>query len=166
MSTTQIVCLPERMSKTHREQMVSLIMSRNKLRDISAEDLNERILRSYFVAYTVEDEQVVATAVLKNPFNDYRRHIFASAQLAINLPFYKELGYVATAESHEGRGLCKAIISKLFEDIKPNNVFMTTRTPAMINIGKKMGFKGYGEPLSGSDDPLVLMVYKEEEETL
>ena len=68
---------------------------------------------------------------MKRPQLSYRRKVFAKAQATTAPDEYRvELGWVAVAKSHRGRGLSRRIISQLIGLVENENVFATTRADA------------------------------------
>lgn len=159
----QKISLPERVTEKHLSQIIELIKKRNNLgRDIEFDVLRERLMRCHFIAYTVSDEDdIVCVAILKSPMLDYKRKVFEAARIPWPCDYFKELGYIATKRDFEGQGICKRLLHYLMKEVNPDKVFATTRSPAMINILKQIGFIGNGEPFERADnpDPIVLMTY-------
>ena len=69
-----------------------------------------------------------------------------------------ELGWVAVAKSHQGRGLSRRIIGQLISLAENENLFATTRADARaIRFAADHGFKPAGKPYpSGRGYDLVL----------
>ena len=103
--------------------------------------------------------QLVGVGALKHPRLSYRSKVFAKAQATASLDEYRiELGWVAVAKSHQGRGLSRRIIGELVSLVESDNVFATTRADARaMHFAVDYGFKAAGKPYpSGRGYDLVL----------
>jgi GNAT superfamily N-acetyltransferase len=103
--------------------------------------------------------QLVGVGALKHPLLSYRSKVFAKAQAIASLDEYRiELGWVAVAKSHQGRGLSRRIIGELVSLVESDNVFATTRADARaMHFAVDYGFKSAGKPYpSGRGYDLVL----------
>jgi predicted GNAT family N-acyltransferase len=103
--------------------------------------------------------QLVGVGALKHPLLNYRTRVFAKAGLATLSDEYRvELGWVAVAKSHEGRGLSRRIISQLISLAENENLFATTRTDGRaMRFAADYGFKPVGKPYaSGRGYDLIL----------
>ena len=69
-----------------------------------------------------------------------------------------ELGWIAVAKSHQGRGLSRRIIGQLMRLAENENVFATTRADARaMHFATDYGFNPAGKPYpSGRGYDLVL----------
>ena len=94
------------------------------------------------------DGRLVGVGALKHPLLSYRRKVFAKAQAAEPSNEYPvELGWVAVAESHQGRGLSRRIIGDLVSVAEHENLFATTRADARATrFATDYGFKPAGRP--------------------
>jgi GNAT superfamily N-acetyltransferase len=89
----------------------------------------------------------------------YRAKVFAKAQATTPPDEYRvELGWVAVAKSHQGRGLSLRIIDQLISLAENENVFATTRADARaMRFAVDYGLKPAGKPYpSGRGYDLVL----------
>lgn len=110
--------------------------------------------------------QVVAVGALKRPQLSYRRKVFAKARATTPPDEYRvELGWVAVAKSHRGRGLSRRIIGQLISLTANENLFATTRADERaMRFAADCGFKSAGYPYpSGSGYDLVLYLRNVEE---
>jgi len=85
--------------------------------------------------------------------------VFAKAGTTTPPDEYRvELGWVAVAKSHRGRGLSRRIIGQLISLAENENLFATTRTDARaMRFAADYGFKSAGKPYpSGGGYDLVL----------
>ena len=103
--------------------------------------------------------QLVGVGALKQPLRSYRRKVFARAGATVLSDEYPvELGWVAIAKSHQGRGLSRRIIGELIGLVEDENLFATTRADARtMRFATDYGFKSEGQPYpSGRGYDLVL----------
>jgi len=110
--------------------------------------------------------QLVGVGALKHPLLGYRAKVFAKARTTTPPDEYRvELGWVAIAKSHQGRGLSRRIIGKLISLAENENVFATTRADARaMRSAVDYGFKPAGKPYpSGRGYDLVLYLRNPEE---
>ena len=91
--------------------------------------------------------QLVGVGALKHPLLSYRTRVFANAGIAMLSDKYcVELGWVAVAKSHEGRGLSRRIIGELVSLAENQNLFATTRVDARaMRFAADHGFKPAGK---------------------
>jgi GNAT superfamily N-acetyltransferase len=102
----------------------------------------------------------------KRPQFGYRSKVFAKARATTPPDEYRvELGWVAVAKSHQGRGLSRRIIAQLISLAENENLFATTRTDARaMRFAADHGFKPAGKPYpSGRGYDLVLYLRNAEE---
>ena len=113
--------------------------------------------------------RLVGVGALKHPLLSYRSRVFAEARataLADEYPI--ELGWIAVAKSHQGRGLSRRIIAQLMSLAENENVFATTRPDARaMRFAADYGFKLAGKPYpSGRGYDLVLYLREAKEKHL
>jgi GNAT superfamily N-acetyltransferase len=107
--------------------------------------------------------QLVGVGALKHPLLSYRTRVFGEARATASAEEYPiELGWIAVAKSHQGRGLSRRIIGQLTSLAENENVFTTTRTDARaMRFAADYGFKLAGKPYpSGRGYDLVLYLRK------
>jgi GNAT superfamily N-acetyltransferase len=103
--------------------------------------------------------QLVGVGALKRPLLSYRSKVFAKAgMLMLSDEYHVELGWIAVAKSHQGRGLSRRVITYLLSLAEDENVFATTRVDARaMRFAPEYGFKAAGKPYpSGRGYDLVL----------
>jgi predicted GNAT family N-acyltransferase len=103
--------------------------------------------------------QLIGVGGLKHPLFSYRSKVFAKARATASSDEYRiELGWVAVAKSHQGRGLSRRIIGQLIRLVESDNVYATTRADARaMHFATDYGFKPAGKPYpSGRGYDLVL----------
>jgi GNAT superfamily N-acetyltransferase len=131
---------------------------------VDPQGLAERIRNASQLLFLRESNgQLVGVGALKHPLLGYRAKVFAKARATTPPDEYRvELGWVAVAKSHQGRGLSRRIISQLISLAENENVFATTRADARaMRFAVDYGFKPDGKPYpSGRGYDLVLYVCK------
>ena len=127
---------------------------------VDPEGLTQRISDASRLLFLRESNgQLVGAGALKRPQLRYRRKVFAKARATTPLDEYRvELGWVAVAKSHRGRGLSRRIIGQLISWAENENLFATTRADARaMRFAADHGFKPAGKPYpSGRGYDLVL----------
>jgi GNAT superfamily N-acetyltransferase len=75
--------------------------------------------------------QLIGVGGLKHPLFSYRSKVFAKARATASSDEYRiELGWVAVAKSHQGRGLSRRIIGQLIRLVESDNI---TRRPGQMH---------------------------------
>ena len=127
---------------------------------VDPEGLTQRIRDAFQPLFLRQsDGQLVGVGALKRPGLSYRSKVFAKARATTPPNEYPiELGWVAVANSHQGRGLSRRIIGQLITLAQNENLFATTRTDARaIRFAADHEFKLAGKPYpSGRGYDLVL----------
>ena len=129
-------------------------------RTVDAEGLTQRIRdASRLLFLRGSNGELVGVGALKRPLFDYRSKVFAKAGTTTPPDEYPvELGWVAVAKSHQGRGLSRRIIGQLISSAGNENVFATTRADERaLHFAADYGFQPAGKPYpSGRGYDLVL----------
>ena len=127
---------------------------------VDPEGLTQRIRDASRLLFLRESNgQLVGVGALKHPLLGYRAKVFAKARATTPPDDYRvELGWVAVAKSHQGRGLSLRIIDQLISLAGNENVFATTRADARaMRFAVDYGLKPAGKPYpSGRGYDLVL----------
>jgi GNAT superfamily N-acetyltransferase len=126
---------------------------------VDPDGLTGRIHDASRLLFLRKDSQLVGIGGLKHPLPSYRKKVFARAQARELANQYRtELGWIAVAQSHQGRGLSRRIISQLISVAPNENLFATTRADARsMRLATEYGFKVDGKPYpSGRGYDLVL----------
>ena len=127
---------------------------------VDPEGLTQRIRDASRLLFLRESSgQLVGVGALKHPLSSYRSKVFAKARATTPPNEYRvELGWVAVAESHQGRGLSRRIIGRLINLAGNENLFATTWADARaMRFAADYGFKPAGHPYpSGRGYDLVL----------
>ena len=137
---------------------------------VDPQGLTERIRDASRLLFLRESNgQLVGVGALKHPLLSYRSKVFAKAGTTTLSDEYRvELGWVAVAKSHQGRGLSRRIIGELISLAENKNLFATTRSDARaMRFAADYGFKPAGKPYpSGRGYDLVLYLRNAEEKHL
>ena len=119
---------------------------------VDPEGLTQRIRDASRLLFLRESSgQLVGVGALKHPLSSYRSKVFAKAQTTTPPDEYcVELGWVAVAKSHQGRGLSRRIIGELISLAENENLFATTRDYARaMRFAADYAFKPAGKPYPG-----------------
>ena len=134
---------------------------------VDPEGLTQRIRDASRLLFLRQSNgQLVGVGALKRPQLSYRRKVFAKARTTTPPDECRvELGWVAVAKSHRGRGLSRRIIGQLISLAESENLFATTRADARaMRFAADHGFKPAGYPYpSGRGYDLVLYLRNAEE---
>jgi GNAT superfamily N-acetyltransferase len=137
---------------------------------VDPEGLTQRIREASRLLFLRESNgQVVGVGALKHPLLSYRSKVFAKTGTTTPPDEYcVELGWVAVAKSHQGRGLSRRIIGQLISLADNENLFATTRAYARaMRFAADYGFKPAGKPYpSGRGYDLVLYLRNAAEKQL
>ena len=137
---------------------------------VDPEGLTQRIRDASRLLFLRESSgQLVGVGALKHPLSSYRSKVFAKARTTTPPDEYcVELGWIAVAKSHQGRGLSRRIIDQLISLAENENLFATTRTDARaMRFAADYGFKPAGKPYpSGRGYDLVLYLRNAAEKQL
>jgi GNAT superfamily N-acetyltransferase len=134
---------------------------------VDPEGLTQRIRDASRLLFLRESNgQLAGVGALKRPQLSYRRKVFTKARATAPPDEYRvELGWVAVAKSHRGRGLSRRIIGQLINLAQNKNLFATTRADARaMRFAADHRFKPAGYPYpSGRGYDLVLYLRNAEE---
>jgi GNAT superfamily N-acetyltransferase len=127
---------------------------------VDQEGLTQRIRDASRLLFLRESNgELVGVGALKHPVSSYRSKVFTKAGTATPPDEYRvELGWIAIAKSHQGRGLSRRIIGQLIGLAENENLFATTRADARaMPFAADYGFRPAGQPYpSGRGYDLVL----------
>ena len=133
---------------------------------VDPQGLTERIREASRLLFLRESNgQLVGVGALKHPLLSYRTKVFAKAGTTTQSDEYHvELGWVAVAKSHQGRGLSRRIIAQLISLAGDQNLFATTRVDARaMRYAADYGFRPAGKSYPGDRGyDLVLYLRKAE----
>ena len=127
---------------------------------VDPQGLTERIRDASRLLFLRESNgQLVGVGALKHPLSSYRSRVFAMAGIpTLSNEYLVELGWIAVAKSHEGRGLSRRIVGQLIDVAENQNLFATTQADARtMRFAADYGFKPGGKPYpSGCGYDLIL----------
>ena len=127
---------------------------------VDSEGVTQRIRDASQLLFLRESNgQLVGIGALKHPLLSYRNKVFAKARISMLSDEYPvELGWVAVAKSHQGRGFSRRIIGELIELAENENLFATTRVDSRsMRFATEYGFQAAGKSYpSGRGYDLVL----------
>ena len=131
---------------------------------VDLQGLTQRIREAFRLLFLRgSNGQLVGVGALKRPLPGYRSKVFAKARATAPSDDYRiELGWVAVAKPHQGRGLSRRIVGELISLAPNENLFATTRADARaMHFATDYGFKPAGKPYpSGRGYDLVLYLRK------
>ncbi|MBS1631474.1 MAG: hypothetical protein JST10_02765, partial [Bacteroidetes bacterium] len=109
--------------------------------EVQTEGFERRIELAHLIAYAMDGRNIITTASLKNPSQNYVSGVFEKAKATISPKEYKkELGYIATSVNYREKGFCRDLLKDFIPIITTEKLFATTRKPEMIKTLKKFGF--------------------------
>lgn len=138
-----VIAQPNEIQIDLLKQMVELIRTGKEV-NTPPEKLKEYLQRADFIAYELNDNEIICTATLKNPFRSYRTKVINWAEVNSSVVPNKELGYIATHPSFREKGHCTRLLKQFFKTISLEPTYATTRKPEMIHILNKFGFAQIG----------------------
>ncbi len=129
---------------------------------VDPEGLTQRIRDASRLLFLRQSNgRLVGVGALKHPLLNYRSKVFVKARASTPPDEYRvELGWIAVAKSHQGRGLSRRIIGQLISLAENENLFATTRADARaMRFATDYGFKPAGYPYpSGRGYDLILFL--------
>lgn len=147
MQMTIRVRASEQASQQEKESFIRLVRSREAVEEQHVRSGIERPGVKLVFAYL--DDDLAGVAALKVPLNTYRSGLGSNAKSGYALPhsiFPNELGYVAVAMAHEGRGLGKELVHNVVGLSGGKGLFATTSNAAMLEgVLPKFGFQRVGK---------------------
>ena len=151
---------PNEICEEYLSQIIDLIVKGGQIRS-DKHGIRELILLADFIAYKLNNEVVICTATLKNPYLEYREKVFNLAGVKSDHTFIKELGYIVTHPDFENQGHCQSLLGSFFRLISHNSIYATTRKLSMIHILNKHGFLQTGTTYNND---LNLLIYNSQED--
>lgn len=154
MSEQVKIMTPEQLSPKLTKQLIEFIAKGSQ---VSPEYIESGIPKAQLIGILFHDNNIISTAVLKNPRGSYIKDVFKKAGEEHRTNQYKyELGYIVTDTAWEGKKRSQALLNELFPRIKSVPFFATSRKASMIHILKKFRLELIGKVY---DEDLNLLVY-------
>lgn len=113
---------------------------------VNRDDAHRGVSDAEVVAYVLEGDKVVSTGTVKIPTDTYKEHVSTSSGFDV-MGLGRELGYIATSKTHEGRRHASRVIDALVPRL-PRRSFATThleKNSVMHHLLEKHGFVRKGE---------------------
>ena len=115
MTTT--INSPSDIKAKHLTQIIDLVKTGGEVKT-SKDDLRKYLLRADLIAYELDNDKVVCTATLKNPFTSYKTKVFNKAKATSAEKNEKKLSYIATHPDYEGKGHCSNLLKQFFQSVR------------------------------------------------
>lgn len=93
--------------------------------EIDPDDLRSRILNADYLAYVLDNDQIVATGAIKNPTESHKSYITVRSKIDLS-SYKKELGYISVESSHREQHLASRITKELLNKVA-GSIFATSR---------------------------------------
>ena len=115
--------------------------------EIDPKFLSDRLSKTEHISFFKVNDEVISTASIKVPTEDYRKDVFAKSKSNKKSDdFSLELGYVSTAEKFQRQRLASKLCDELCKLYSQNKIFSTTRidNESMKSILSKNNFEEEG----------------------
>ena len=113
--------------------------------EIDPDDLRSRILNADYLAYVLDNDQIVATGAIKNPTERHKSDIVRSSKIDLS-SYKKELGYISVKPSHRKQHLASRITKELLHMVA-GPIFATSRVD---NVPIHQVLSKYGFTIQGN----------------
>ena len=130
--------------------------------EVDSKTLSERLSNTERISFFKENDEIVSTASIKIPTNNYKKNTFIKSQSnRSDEDFMFELGYVSTHKNFHGQKLASQLCNELCELYSSGFVFSTTRidNEHMKSILSKNNFKETGTEFLNKDKSNFLKLY-------
>ncbi|MGC4100877.1 hypothetical protein [Ferruginibacter sp.] len=153
MSERILIIPPSGLSSVQRSKLIDHIAAGE---EVNKDYVEIGLPRSQLVGLMLSGDEIISSAVFKNPLASYTDKVFRKAKVDGALNYRYELGYIATNRKFERKGFCQGLFKAFFPHINHLNFFATSRKPSMIHILQKFGMESTGEIY---DDDLCLLIH-------
>jgi ribosomal protein S18 acetylase RimI-like enzyme len=126
------------------------------------ETLAERLSNVERISFFLENEEVISTASIKIPTNNYKKNTFINSKSNMNnKDFEYELGYISTSKNFQGQKLASKLCTEFCSLYSNHNIFSTTRidNDSMKSILTKNNFKETGKEFPNKKQSGFLKLY-------
>lgn len=141
---------PSDCSDSELKQFVALVNEGGEV----ANGLDGRVRRAVVLAMMYCSDDLVGTAAIKRPNNNYRKKVFQNANAGQQPSSYPvELGWIYIAPEHRGKGKTTALVEAALHQLDGGYAFATTRqnNEAMHHVLQKTGFSHVGNPYASKE---------------
>lgn len=152
-----IIKKPLECSKKEKEDFYDLVV---KCDEVDKNGLKERIEGAKLLAFHYENINLVGTAALKCPDEDYKKDKFKRAGVAEQSDNYNlEFGWACTEEKYRRKGIGSGLIQQILNCEGSQCIYATTkeRNNKMQNILEEKGFKKIGNHFLSSKGHYLLL---------
>lgn len=106
------------------------------------------------ISLTDDHGNLIGTAAIKRPNENYRRSIFKKAGVGEQADCYAiELGWIHVHPDYRGQGHPKRLMGAAIEVVNSNNVYATTKAAKMHTILPRFGFSPLGSTYVSLEEP-------------
>ena len=150
---------PSDLKEKELEQIQSLIILGG---EVSSDTLRERLLQSSLIAFFEDNNNVIATATIKKPLNNYKTKVFSKSKTNLEIHDYPfELGYVIVDSAYRGNKLASRLCGELCRILLSSKLFATTKVDnrPMQTILETNYFKKIGEQYPNRENSNYLELY-------
>lgn len=147
------------LSSTEIKDVENLII---KGGEVNPKTLSERLSNAELISFFKENDEIISTASIKKPTDNYKENTFTKSKSARNHEdFQFELGYVSTDINFQGQKLASRLCDKLCELYSDYSIFSTTRidNESMKSILSKNNFKETGKEFPNKEKSNFLKLY-------
>jgi hypothetical protein len=130
--------------------------------EVDSKTLPERLSNTERISFFKENDEVISTASIKKPTDNYKTKIFIKSRTnRNNNDFLFELGYVSTDKNFQERKLASKLCYKLCKLYSNHSIFSTTRVDneSMKSILAKNNFKETGIEFPNKEKSNFLKLY-------
>ncbi len=130
--------------------------------EVDSKTLSSRLSNTERISFFKENEEIISTASIKKPTDNYKKNTFTKSKSNKNSEDYQfELGYVSTDVNFQGQKLASKLCDKLCELYSNYSIFSTTRidNKSMKSILSKNNFKETGKEFPNKEKSNFLKLY-------
>lgn len=130
--------------------------------EVNPKTLASRLSNTERISFFKENEEIISTASIKKPTDNYKKSTFTKSKSNRNCEDYQfELGYVSTDVNFQGQKLASKLCDNLCDLYSNYSVFSTTRidNESMKSILSKNNFKETGKEFPNTEKSNFLKLY-------
>lgn len=147
------------LSLTEIKQIENLIIQGG---EVDSKTLPERLSNIEIISFFVENGEIISTASIKIPTDNYKKNTFIKSKSNINNEDYQfELGYISTKVNFQGQKLASKLCAELCKLYSNHHIFSTTRidNESMKSILAKNNFNEAGKEFPNKNNSNFLKLY-------